>query len=202
MMSRSQFAAPALMLTWMAAQLWVYLPTFSSVTDAAFITKLMVEEIANLVVWISAWSWVTWQVNGRTRLTEHTTIAAGASFIDAAVLNYGIPWMFFNLGWPWPNDMHNTPKTVLIALTVLIHLHIASRKGLNRRLFALWLAGSVLAMGLVSADTWSKKNDQAAAEKLPYSPNIYTPTFLIKPEYNLRDGLEHMWKKDWNNPQR
>ena len=199
MMSRPQFAAPALILTWLAAQLWVYLPTYSSVTDAAFITKLMVEEIAFLAVWISAWSWVTWQEQGRTRLAEHTIIAAGASFIDAAVLNYGIPWMFFNLGWPWPNDMHNTPKTALITLTVLIHLQMASRQGLNRRLFALWLAGSVLAMVLVSADTWAKKNDQAAAEKLPYSPNIYAPTFVVKPEHKLNEGLEHMWSKSWGD---
>ena len=199
MMSRSQFAAPALILTWLAAQLWVYLPTYSSVTDAAFITNLMVEEIAVLSVWISAWSWVTWQVQGRTRLALHTSIAAGASFIDAAFLNYGIPWMFFNYGWPWPNDMHNTPKTALITLTVLIHLHMASRKGLNRRLLALWLSGSVLAMVLVSADTWAKKNDQAAAEKLPYSPNIYAPAFVVKPEHKLQEGLEHMWSIAWGD---
>jgi len=199
MMSRSQFAAPALILTWLAAQLWVYLPTYSSVTDAAFITNLMVEEIAILAIWISAGSWVTWQGQGRTQLAEHTIIAAGASFIDAAVLNYGIPWMFFNLGWPWPNGMHNTPKTVLITLTVLIHLHMASRHGLNRRLFALWLAGSILAMVLVSANTWAKKNDQAAAEKLPYSPNIYAPAFVVKPEHKLQEGLEHMWSKAWGD---
>lgn len=195
MMSRSHFVAPALILSWLAALLWVYLPTYSSDTDAAFITKMMVEEIAFLAVWISAWSWVTWQVQGRTRLAVHTIIAAGASFVDAAILNYGIPWVFFNLGWPWPNDMHNTPKTALITLTVLIHLHMASRQGLNRRLFALWLAGSVLAMVLVSADTWAKKNDQAAAEMLPYSPNIYAPAFVVKPEHKLSEGLEHMWSK-------
>ena len=96
MMSRSQIAAPALILAWLAAQLWVYLPAYSSVADAAFITKLMVEEIAILTCWISAWSWITWQVQGRTRLAEHAIIAVGASFIDAAVLNYALPWMFFN----------------------------------------------------------------------------------------------------------
>jgi hypothetical protein len=159
----------------------------------------MVQEIAILACWISAWSWVTWQEQGRTRLAEHTIIAAGASTIDAAVLNYAIPWMFFNLGWPWPNDMHNTPKAALITLAVLIHLRMASRKGLNLRLFALWLAGSVLAMILVSADTWAKKNDQAAADKLPYSPNIYAPAFVITPEHKLREGLEHMWTKAWGD---
>jgi len=199
MMSRSHFVAPALIFSWLAALLWVYLPTYSSVTDAAFITKMMVEEIAFLAVWISAWSWVTWQVQGRTRLALHTSIAAGASLIDAAVLNYGIPWMFFNLGWPWPNDIHHTPTAALITFTVLIHLHMASRNGLNRELFALWLAGSVLAMALVSADTWAKKNDQDAAEKLPYSPNIYAPAFVIKPEHKLREGLEHMWSKAWGD---
>jgi hypothetical protein len=197
MMSRSHFTASILILSWLSALLWVYLPSYSSVTDAAFVTKLMVQEIAILACWISAWSWVTWQEQGRTRLAEHTIIAAGASIIDAAVLNYAIPWMFFNLGWPWPNDMHNTPKAALITLAVLIHLHMTSRKGMNLRLLALWLAGSVLAMTLVWADTWAKKNDQAASEKLPYSPNIYVPTFVVTPEHKLREGLEHMWSKSW-----
>ena len=196
-MSRSHFTASILILSWLSALLWVYLPSYSSVTDAAFVTKLMVQEIAILACWISAWSWVTWQEQGRTRLAEHTIIAAGASIIDAAVLNYAIPWMFFNLGWPWPNDMHNTPKAALITLAVLIHLHMTSRKGMNLRLFALWIAGSVLAMTLVWADTWAKKNDQAASEKLPYSPNIYVPTFVVTPEHKLREGLEHMWSKSW-----
>jgi hypothetical protein len=91
MMSRSLIAAPVLILAWLAAQLWVHLPTYSGVADAAFITKLMVEEIAILACWISAWSWITWQEQGRTRLAEHTIVAAGASFIDAAVLNYALP---------------------------------------------------------------------------------------------------------------
>ena len=46
-MSRTLIAAPVLILAWLAAQLWVYLPTYSGVADAAFITKLMVEEIAS-----------------------------------------------------------------------------------------------------------------------------------------------------------
>jgi hypothetical protein len=199
MMSRSFITAPVLILAWLAAQLWVYLPTYSGVADAAFITKLMVEEIAILACWISAWSWVTWQEQGRTRLAEHTIIAAGASFIDAAVLNYALPWMFFNLGWPWPNDTHNIPNAVMITLAALIHLHLASRIGLNLRLFALWFAGSVLAISLVTAHTWAKKNDRAAAEKLPYSPNIYAPAFVVKPEHKLQEGLEQMWSKSWGD---
>ena len=199
MMSRSQIAAPALIVAWLAAQLWVYLPTYSSVADAAFITKLMVEEIAILACWISAWSWATWQEQGRTRLSEHTIVAAGASFFDAAVLNYALPWMFFNVSWPWPTDIHNVPNAALITLAALIHLHLASRIGLNLRLFALWLAGSVLAISLVTAHTWAKKNDRAAADKLPYSPNIYAPTFVVKPEHTLQEGLEHMWSKAWGD---
>jgi uncharacterized SAM-binding protein YcdF (DUF218 family) len=91
--------------------------------------------------------------------------------------------------------MHNTPKAALITLAVLIHLHMTSRKGMNLRLFALWIAGSVLAMTLVWADTWAKKNDQAASEKLPYAPNIYAPAYVVTPEHKLREGLEHMWSK-------
>ena len=99
MMSRSQFAAPALILTWLAAQLWVYLPTYSSVTDAAFITKLMVEEIAFLAVWISAWSWVTWQVQGRTGRAgvSHLCLAAEASDIPR-----GLPLRYLAFG---PEDL-------------------------------------------------------------------------------------------------
>jgi hypothetical protein len=109
MMSRTLIAAPVLILAWLAAQLWVYLPTYSSVADATFITKWMVEEIAILACWISAWSWVTWQEQGRTRLADHTIIAAGASFIDAAFLNYTLPWLFFNLGGHGPLTRTTSP---------------------------------------------------------------------------------------------
>jgi hypothetical protein len=107
--------------------------------------------------------------------------------------------MFFNLGWPWPVDMHNIPKAALITLTALVHLHWVTRKGVKPKLFAIWLGASVLTMSLVAAHTWAKKNDQAASEKLPYSPNIYVPTFVVTPEHKLREGLEHMWSKSWGD---
>lgn len=197
MMTRSLFAAPVFVLSWLAAQLWVYFPMYSSVTDVAFITKLMVEAIAIVTCWIGFWAWLTWVEQGRARLVEHICIAAAASFVDAAVLNYALPWMFFNLGWPWPVDMHNVPKTALIIIAALTHLHLVARKGLNIRLFALWMAVSLLAIFLVTAHTWAKNNDLAAADKLPYASNIYVPTFVVMPEYKLKEGLEHMWSKAW-----
>jgi hypothetical protein len=199
MMTRPLIAAPVLLLSWLAAQLWVYFPMYSSVTDVAFITKLMVEEIAMVACWIGVWAWLTWMEQGRARLFEHICVAAAASFLDAAVLNYGLPWMFFNLGWPWPVDMHNIPKTALITITALVHLHLVTRKGLNIRLFALWMAGSLLAIFLVTAHTWAKKNDRAAADKLPYASNIYAPSFVVTPEHKLKEGLEHMWAKSWGD---
>ena len=90
-------------------------------------------------------------------------------------------------------------NAALITLAALIHMHLASRIGLNLRLFALWLAGSVLTISLVTAHTWAKKNDRAAADKLPYSPNIYAPTFVVKPEQKLQEGLEHMWSEAWGD---
>jgi hypothetical protein len=197
MMRRTHLLALASCLAWLAAQIALYWPSYTSVTDAAFITEMMVDEIATVAIWIAVWGWLTWVEQGRAQLAEHTIIASVASLVDVAILNFGIPWMFFNLGWPWPVDMHNIPKAVLITLTALVHLHWVTRKGVNPRLFATWLAASVLTMSLVAAHTWAKNNDHEAAEKLPYSPNIYPPTFIVKPEHNLHDGLEHIWKKSW-----
>ena len=197
MMPLSHLVAPFAVLSWLAAQLWVYLPSISNVTDTAFITKLMVEEIIQVVCWISVWAWLTWQSQGRTRLAEHTLVATGAAFIDAAVLNFAMPWVFFLVGGPWPVDQHNIPRTALITLAALLHLHLTSRQGLNRRLMAYWLAGSVLALALVSTYTWAKNNDRAAQDKLPYSPNIYPSAFVMKPQHTLQEGLEHMWGRSW-----
>jgi hypothetical protein len=198
MTRRTHLLAIGSFLAWLVAQVALYWPSYTSVTDAAFVTESMVEEIATLAIWIAIWGWLTWVEQGRARLSEHTIIASIASFIDVAILNFGIPWMFFNFGWPWPVDMHNIPKAALITLTALVHLHWVTRKGVNPRLFAIWLAASVLTISLVAAYTWAKKNDHEASEKLPYSPNIYPPTFIVKPEHNLQDGLDHMWKKSWD----
>lgn len=198
MMRRTHLLAFGAFLAWLVVQVALYWPSYTSVTDAAFITESMVEEIATVATWIAVWGWLTWVEQGRARLSEHIIIASVASFIDVAILNFGIPWMFFNFGWPWPVDIHNIPKAALITLTALVHLHWVTRKGVYPRLFAIWLAASVLTMSLVVAYTWAKKNDHEAAEKLPYSPNIYPPTFIVKPEHNLQDGLAHMWKKSWD----
>ena len=197
MTGRIHLLAVASFLAWLVAQITLYWPSYTSATDAAFITELMVDEIATVAMWIAVWGWLTWVEQGRARLSEHIIIASVASFVDVAILNFGIPWMFFNLGWPWPVDTYNIPRAALITLTALVHLHWVTRKGVNPKLFATWLAASLLTMSLVAAHTWAKNNDYEAADKLPYSPNIYPPTFSVKPEHNLHDGLEHMWKKSW-----
>lgn len=199
MMRFTNLLAIGSFLAWLVAQVALYWPSYTSVTDAAFITESMVEEIATVTIWIAVWGWLTWIEQGRARLTEHTIIASFASLVDVALLSFGIPWVFFNFGWPWPVDMHNIPKAALIISAALVHLHWVAQKGVNLRLFALWLATSFLIMSLVVAHTWASNNGYEASNKLPYSPNIYPPSFIVKPEHNLQDGLEKMWKERWGN---
>jgi hypothetical protein len=59
MMHRKQLLAVASSLAWLVAQITLYWPSYTSVTDAAFITELMVEEIATVAIWIAVWGWLT-----------------------------------------------------------------------------------------------------------------------------------------------
>ena len=191
--------APALVLAWLASLALNLLPGLLRPTDTALYLELAVTEITQLSLWVAAWAWVTHTRQQRTRLAEHTALAAGAGLLDNAVLSLALPWAFFAMGWPWPAGLYDISRTALITLTALLHLTLAC-EGLTPRRLGLWLLASTLALGLTAANSWIEHNDSEALDSLPYQPNLYPAIWVKTPEHGIDEGLKVMWE-GWGEAQ-
>ena len=191
---------PALAVLWLAVWLSTLmaseLPGHARPGDLAKTVQLIVHDATWLTLWIAAWAWVTHTRQGTPRLAQHTSLAAAAALIDVAVLGTALPWAFFAMGWPWPASLYEMSRTLLIAITGLLHLRLATL-GLNQTRWALWLLATTVALSLMAAQQWAEHNDKDALNQLNYQPNIYPATVVRTPEHGLEDGLKVMWGREW-----
>jgi len=199
MTNRLNLFAVLSVVAWLGS-LYAFFHSFlATPTDLAFVTGFVVEDIAQVILWVSGWAWVTYIQRGKTHLAAHILIACFASFLQAAVLSALLPWIFFVAGWPWPLVMDDLPKTMLICLAALLHLKWALNEGITRKVLFLWVIATASAVSLVLAHVWANNNDSSAISRLSYVPNIYPATLLSTPKHNIEDGLKDMWSRSWGD---
>jgi hypothetical protein len=181
---------------WMAVMFGHLIQGQSQSTDLAWVVKLMVKNVTEVVLWTAAWSWVTFVLQYQTRLALHVCIVAAACLIDEAILKLAMPWLFYAQGWSWPEGLNKLCWIVLLVFTALLQMRVA--KGhLSARLLLLWFLASTLAVSLFSAQIWAEHNDPEAIKRLPYDANFYPPLWLSRPSHSLDLGLEELWSKEW-----
>ncbi len=188
--------ATSLVLGWLLVMAWHLTQLQTQATDIAWLVKLAVRNIAEVLLWTAAWAWVTRVQRGEALLSQHVAWVAGACLLDEAGLSLAMPWLFFTQGWPWPEGLHRMCWTALACVTALAQLRLATGE-IHARRIALWLAASALTLVLVALQTWAEHNDREGIKKLPYDANIYPPLVLKAPTYGLEDGLSELWTKQW-----
>jgi hypothetical protein len=193
---RLHLYASAMLSAWLLVMLWQIYQWQAQESDIAWMTKLAVNNIKEVAVWIAAWAWISHVQTGRARLAEHILVVAGACLFDEVILTLVLPWMFFMFGWPWPALAMKMLWFVGLCLTALMNLKIASIR-LDGVRVGLWLAASVTAGLLFFLQSWADDNDSEALKKLPYETNIYPPLWLKTPAADLETGLKELWGKDW-----
>lgn len=196
MISRIHVGASVLVSAWLTVMFWHLIQWQLQPTDLAWITKLVVKNISEVVLWTAASSWVTYVLQYQTRLALHVFIVASACLIDEAVLKLGMPWLFYAQGWPWPEGLNKLSWIVLVALTALLQMRVAVGH-LNAQRLVRWFLASTLGILLFSAQIWAEHNDTEAFNKLPYDANFYPPLWLSRPSHSLDRGLEELWGKEW-----
>ena len=169
--------------------------------DLAQTVELIVNDVTQLAIWVALWAAVTHNLQGQSRLAQHTSLAAATALIEVAVLGTAIPWTFFAIGWPWPASLFVMSRTLLIAIAGLFHLRLACQ-GLNTTRWALWLLATTLALSLTAARQWAEQNTQDALNQLKYQPNIYPATLIRTPAHGLEDGLKAMWDREWGQEEK
>lgn len=193
---RQPALAAAWLAVWLAALIAALVPGHARPGDLALTVQVIVHDATWLTLWIAAWAWITHTRQGTPRLAQHTSLAAIAALIDAAVLGTALPWAFFAMGWPWPASLYELSRTLLIATAGLLHLRLATQ-GLNQTRWALWLLATAVALSLMAAQQWAEHNDKDALNQLNYQPNIYPATVIRTPEHGLEEGLKGMWGREW-----
>ncbi len=185
-----------LVLVWLLVLAWHLSQMQTQATDVAWVVKLAVKTISEVVLWTAAWAWVTQVQRGQAHLSEHIALVASACLLDEAGLSLALPWLFFTQGWPWPEGLHRLCWTALACATALAQLRVAAG-ALSARHLALWLAASALTLVLVMLHTWAEHNDREGIKKLPYDANLYPPWQLRLPPRDLDAGLQELWGKAW-----
>lgn len=188
--------APLLVLLWLLAAAWNLSQWLIQPSDLAWSAKLWVKDVTYVALWTSGWAWVTQVLLGRPRLAAHISLAAGISLFDELVLSLCLPWLFFALGWPWPQGLHKILWIGMVVCAGLLHLQVAAG-GLNRNRIFLWALASAFALGLYLLHTWAEVNDHEALKKLPYESNIYPAVWVKPPPLALEEGLKELWARDW-----
>ncbi len=193
---RIPLIAGLLVCSWLGLLIWNESQWLTQTADLAWLAKSSVKTISQVAVWISAWAWVTHTMRGAAHLSTHICIAMVGSLLDVGVLQVALPGLFFASAWPWPLGFYNILWTPLVLLSALLHLRVAA-DGLRARQLGGWLLAALLALGLSNAQAWAERNDREALKKLPYEPNLYPESWLVRAPQSLETGLKTLWSEDW-----
>lgn len=189
---------PALALTLVVAFLGMsfwYFQTYSlEITDPAYFAKTFAQRLALMSAWIAFWSWFSYSINGHAQISQNIALNAAAGLIDITIVLLAVPWLFFAMGWTWPNDFHEIMRTVLVILVALVQLRLVWGF-LNKRLVLIWAMAGSIAMCVVGLQNWAEQNDSASLKSLPYEGNIYPAYWVAPAPASLDRGLDELWEK-------
>lgn len=191
--------AVTLAMGWLGGIFLVWIPMLTRPGDAAILTRLFVQDVTGLSVWVAAWTWLDSLHGGRVRLGLHVSVACTAGLVDILVVQWLWPWLLFLIGWPWHDSFPSAGRAVLLVLAALLHLHFVQGV-LKGAWLGLWALGSALALALTGASLWADSQNANKLDRLPYEPNVYMGPWIPKPALGLEDGLTALWAREWGEP--
>lgn len=181
---------------WLLLAVWNLSQWQTQASDLAWSAKLLVKDVTQTVLWTCAWAWVTYVLQRQSMLSVHVAIAATASIFDEVILGLAVPWLFFSLGWPWPQGLNKSLWISLVVFTALMHLRMATGP-LQRKIVSLWALASTMVICVYGLQAWAEINDHEATKKLPYESNIYPAYWIKTPPLEIDDGLKALWSRNW-----
>ena len=184
----------ALFAAFLGVSFWYYQTYSLEITDPAFFANTFAQRLAWMSVWVAVWSWFSYSVKGHAQIRQNITLVAAAGLVDVIIHLLAVPWLFFVMGWPWPNAFHEILRTVLVILVALVQLRLVWGF-LNKRLVLLWTLAGCVALGVIGMQNWAEQNDTASLKSLPYEGYLYPAYWVIPAEPSLDMGLDELWKK-------
>jgi hypothetical protein len=184
----------AMVAAFLGMNFWYYQTYSLEITDPAFFAKTFAQRLAWMSAWVAVWSWFSYSINGHAQIRQNIALTAAAGLVDVTIVLLAVPWVFFAMGWPWPNAFHEIMRTVLVILVALVQLRLVWGF-LNKRLVLLWALAGCVALGVIGLQNWAEQNDTASLKSLPYEGNIYPAYWVMPAEPNLDTGLDELWNE-------
>lgn len=191
--------AASLVVVFLGFSAWYYQNHTLQDTDTAFFLQRFSDRLAIMCAWVAAWSWIGFVARGDAKVSQHISVTALAGLIDVCLLNMAMSWLFFAMGWPWPNSFHELTRYVLVVAIALGQLRMAWGT-LTNRLVLFWAMAGCATLTYVCAINWAEQNGTESLKTLPYQVNIYPANWTAPAEPSLDRGLDQLWEKaGWHN---
>lgn len=150
----------------------IFMNDMNSASDLDLATGLVKLAVVGVLAttWLVFWVGLTWFRLHEARWGDHLTIVASVLWIYTLVLDIGLPWLSYVVGWMWPSFL----SVALLAFLVLggAYWHAKVLFGhLRSGFFGLILTASVL-LGSSFAFFVSTSSSQDIHD-LPYNPQVF-----------------------------
>lgn len=120
--------------------------------------------------WLVFWLGVTWFRRQEARLVWHLTIVVAILWTNSLVLEIGLPWLAYLVGWMWPSSLTAGLQTLLIASAFYLHLQTFTQH-VHIRIFSFVFGFSFLGASFFAIYVYLK--DFGELHHLPYSAIVF-----------------------------
>ena len=177
---------------WVLVQGVVPLLTATQAGEAADHLKNWAVMVALATAWVSVWAVLHRMAQATGAVLTHVHATTAALAIDATLIQWGLPALWFASGWTWHGVWGASAQCLLVAVLVRHHLMQvlpggALGPGLKR------LLGAAVLVALLSVTLWHGGQRRADPDRLPYEPNVFPASIVLNPGVFTGQALDRLW---------
>jgi hypothetical protein len=192
-------SSPSLRTFWTILCLTVWLlvdgvaPMFLLVQsgDSAAHWSYWTEKLVQAGVWVLGWTLLHRLVQGANDVPTHLHATALALAVDATVLQWGLPGLWFALAWPWHPAWMVGAQYLLLGWLVRHHLMQVLPGGWGPGIQRL--GTGVLVVLVMSATAWHEVQRWADPDGLPYVQNVFPAALVVKTGVDTEAAVQALW---------
>ena len=181
-------------LVWLLVQAIAPLGFFTRANDTAGHASGVAWLIAVSSVWLLLWCLVHRMGKGEGAVLPHLHGVMLALAINATLVEWGLPVLWFALGWAWHEAWLAAARTLLLGLLVRHHLQHALPGGWCTSLRRVWAV--VVLMTVAATAGWHVQQTRSDPDALPYVQNVQPSVLLMRRGPSTHQALEALWPQE------
>jgi hypothetical protein len=149
------------------------------------------QKLAQAGVWVLGWAVLHRLVQGVSAVSTHLHATALALAVDATVLQWGLPSLWFALAWTWNPAWEVGAQYLLLGLLVRHHLMQVLPGGWDPGIRRL--GTGVLVVLVLSATAWHEVQRWADPDRLPYVQNVLPAALVLSMGSSTNEAVNALW---------